>query len=167
MDEAYGLGGRRFDRWATGLFAMASLGLLLAWPVWRLSDATPMDVITQTPEAFQVRAEAFAAAHGTGERDGMPLVRPPPGTEIPVIARRFQFWPALELKAGQIYRLRVATVDTVHSVAIAGHEMLLVPGEARLVEVTPDTPGPLPIQCGEYCGLGHNSMRNTIQVLPP
>lgn len=155
---------QRLDRWAAGLFGLASLALLLAWPAWRLSDSQPVDMIAQAPDAFLAHAEAFASAHGAGERDGMPVVRPAPGTEVPVVARRFQFWPALDLQAGKTYRLRVAAVDTVHSVAIAGHEMLLVPGEARLVEITPAAPGPLPIQCGEYCGLGHNGMRGSIRV---
>lgn len=155
----------RFDRWATALFGLATLALLLAWPGWHRSDEEAANVTAIVSETFVERAEAFAAAHAIGEREGMPLVRPEPGAEVPVIARRFQFWPALELTAGQTYRLRLAAVDTVHSVAIAGQEVLLIPGHAHLLEITPAAAGPLPIQCAEYCGLGHNRMGGDIRVV--
>lgn len=155
----------RFDRRATTVFGLVTLALLLAWPGWHRSDEEAANVTAVASETFIERAEAYAATHAVGERDGMPLVRPDPAAEVPVIARRFQFWPALELKAGQTYRLRLAAVDTVHSVAIAGHEVLLVPGRASLLEITPAAAGPLPIQCAEYCGLGHNRMGGDIRVV--
>lgn len=156
----------RADRLGAGVLAAASLALLLAWPGWRLSDAPPVDAYTQTPEAFQAAVETYAAQHAVGERDGMPLVRPPPGADVPVLARRFQFWPALQLQAGQAYRLHVATVDTVHSVVVRGRELALVPGQVRVVDVTPEAGTPPALQCGEYCGLGHTRMRAGIEVVP-
>lgn len=156
----------RADRLGAALLAAASLALLLAWPGWRLSDRRPADVYSQPPDAFQVAAETYAAAHAVGERDGMPLVRPPPGADVPVVARRFQFWPALQLQAGQTYHLHVATVDTVHSVVVQGRELSLVPGQVRVVDVTPEAGTPPALQCGEYCGLGHTRMRAGIEIVP-
>lgn len=156
----------RADRLGAGVLAAASLILLLAWPGWRLSDAPPVDAYMQAPDAFLAAAEAYAAAHAVGERDGMPLVRPPPGAAVPVLARRFQFWPALQLQAGQTYRLHVATVDTVHSVVVQGRELALLPGQVRVVDVTPEAGTPPALQCGEYCGLGHTRMRAGIEVVP-
>lgn len=156
---------RSIDRWATAAFGLMTLALLLAWPGWHRSDEEAANVTAVTSETFTERAEAYAAAHAVGERGGMPLIRPDPGAEVPVIARRFQFWPALELVAGQTYRLRLAAVDNVHSVAIAGQEVLLIPGHAYLMEITPAAVGMLPMQCAEYCGLGHNRMGGDIRVV--
>lgn len=156
----------RADRLGAALLAAASLALLLAWPGWRLRDTPPADAYSQPPEAFQAAAETYAAAHAVGERDGMPLVRPPPGADVPVVARRFQFWPMLQLQAGQTYRLHVAAVDTVHSVVVQGRELSLVPGQIRMVDVTPQAGAPPALQCGEYCGLGHTRMRAGIEVVP-
>lgn len=154
------------DRLGAALLGAASVALLLAWPGWRLSDAPPADSYAQDPQAFQAAAETYAAIHAVGERDGMPLVRPLAGGDVPVLARRFQFWPALQLQAGQTYHLHVASVDTVHSVVVQGHELALVPGQVRVVDFTPEAGTPPALQCGEYCGLGHTRMRAGIEVVP-
>lgn len=153
-------------RLGAALLAAATAGLLLAWPGWRLTDAPPADAYAQDPELFAAAAVIYAEAHGVGERDGMMLVRPPPGADVPVMARRFQFWPALELRAGQTYHLHVAAVDTVHSVVVQGRELALVPGQVRVVDVTPTADAPPRLQCGEYCGLGHNRMGGEMTVVP-
>ncbi|MGE5547973.1 MAG: quinol oxidase [Solirubrobacterales bacterium] len=152
------------DRLAAAAFLLVSVVLLAAMPAWRMDDRPPVDAYAESAPAFLARAEAFAARHATGaETDGLPVVAPPPG-DVPVVARRYQFWPALELEAGHTYRLHVASIDTVHSVAIDGHELLLIPGEVRVIEVRPSAP--LTLQCGEYCGLGHNKMRGSIRLRP-
>lgn len=155
----------RIDRWGATLLLAATLGLLAAWPAWRMADTVSADAYSQTPERFIQGAETYAAAHQIGARDGMVLVRPPSGADVPLIARRFEFWPALELVEGQIYRLHVAAVDTVHTMVVGGREYSLVPGQVRVIEVIPSVPGPLVLQCGEYCGLGHNRMRGMIEVV--
>lgn len=142
------------DRWATILFALASLVLVAVWPGWRLVDAPA--AYTESPEAFAARVAAFAA--------GQSMVRPPPG-DVPLLARRFEFHPALELKIGQTYRLHLSSVDGVHALVLGGAEVMLVPGEVRVLEITPDRLGPLEARCNEYCGLGHNKMRGQIVVV--
>ena len=147
----------RIDRLGATLVLAASLGLLAAWPGWRAAEISERDAYSQPPELSLQAAEAFAAAHGGA------VVRPPPGSDVPVVARRFEFWPTLELKAGETYRLHVAAIDTVHTVVVQGRELSLVPGQVRVVTVTPSA-GDLPLQCGEYCGLGHNKMRMGVVV---
>lgn len=157
---------RTAERWAAALVLAGGIGLMAAWPGWRLSDAPPADVYAQNPELFLAAAETYAQAHGAGERDGMTVVRPPPGAEVPVVARRFEFWPALELQAGERYRLHVMALDTVHSVVVQGREFALLPGQVRMVEITAVPDAPPILQCGEYCGLGHNRMRGAVTVVP-
>lgn len=139
------------DRWVSLLFAVASMVLVAAWPGWRLADVPA--AYAQPPEIFAARVEAFAAGQAT--------VRPAPG-DVPLLARRFEFHPALELKVGQTYRLHLSSVDGVHALVLDGVETMLVPGEVRVLEITPDRAGPLEARCNEYCGLGHNRMRGQI-----
>lgn len=150
------------ERALTMLVAAATLGLLLAFPAWRMEDIPPAYALE--PVEVLERVQDFAALHATGtEIDGMPLVAPPPG-DVPVLARRYEFWPALELAAGQTYRLHASSLDGIHSMVLDGQELLLVPGEVRVLEITPRSPGRLDIRCNEYCGLGHNKMRGIITV---
>lgn len=156
----------RADRLGAALLGVGTAIALAAWPGWHLRDTPAADAYVQDPAAFVAAAEAFAAAHGQGEREGVPLVAPPPGADVPVMARRFQFWPALRLQAGRTYRLHVSSVDTVHSVVVNGRELALIPGEVRVVKVTAVAGMPAALQCGEYCGLGHTRMRTGIEVVP-
>ncbi|MCR6632504.1 MAG: quinol oxidase [Magnetospirillum sp.] len=155
----------RLDRWGAALLAAATAALILAWPGWHLGDAVPEDSYPQEPELFAAAAESYVDLHRVGERDGVPLVRPPPDAHVPVVARRFEFWPALELQAGRTYHLHVAAVDTVHSVVAQGREYALVPGQVQVITVVPGEQ--VTLQCGEYCGLGHNRMRGLVSVVAP
>lgn len=144
----------RLDRLAAALFIAATLALAVAWPGWRLADIPP--AYAEEPAAFAARIDVFAG--------GKAVVRPGAG-DVPLLARRFEFFPALELRVGQTYRLHVSSVDGVHSLVLDGREMLLVPGEVRILEVTPERPGRLDLRCNEYCGLGHNRMRGDVMAV--
>lgn len=164
MREAL-LGETRWERWAVGALAAASIGLLAALPAWRMSEGPP-GLYAEDPEDFRARVARFANAHATDDEiEGLRVVAPPPG-DVPVLAQRFRFDPALRLKVGQTYRLHVASVDTVHSMAIEGTELFLIPGEVRVLTLTPGKPGRMRVQCNEYCGLGHNKMNGWIEVVP-
>lgn len=132
--------------------AIAAFVLLAAlWPGWRRDEAEPGQAVDAA--AFVAEVHAFAARHRRGE-----MVAPPPGA-VPLLARRFEFWPSLRLEAGQTYRLRVMAEDSVHSLAVRGREVLLVPGRVHEIAVTPRVGEEIELRCNEYCGLGHNRMR--------
>lgn len=131
------------------LLAFAALAAL--WPGWRGAEEGDGEAVEVAVFAAQVRA--FAAAHQVGE-----VVVPPPGP-VPMLARRFEFWPPLRLEAGQTYRLRLMADDGLHSVAVAGREVLLVPGRVQEIELVARPGDEIELRCNEYCGLGHNRMR--------
>ncbi|MBR9971629.1 quinol oxidase [Magnetospirillum sulfuroxidans] len=135
-----------------GLIAVALFAVLAGlWPGWRMPEAGSGQAVD--PAVFIDQVRQFAAAH---DQDG--VVEPPPG-DVPMLARRFEFWPAVHLQAGQTYRLRLMAEDAVHSVVVAGHEMLLAPGRVQELTVTPQAGDTVELRCNEYCGLGHNRMR--------
>lgn len=131
------------------LAGMAFLALAAWWPGWRGGEQPLGQAVD--PAAFVAETQAFAARHQAGER-----VEPPAG-DVPLLARRFEFWPHLKLSPEKHYRLRVMAEDSVHSVAVNGREMLLVPGHVQDIDVAPGDQ--VELRCNEYCGLGHNRMR--------
>lgn len=154
------------DRRLSWLFAAVAAVLLAAMPAWRMSDQPASATYQQAPDAFEAKVEAMVAAHATGEADEeVPVVRPPPG-DVYMLARRWQFYPVLELQAGETYRLHVASVDIVHGFHLGGADLLLVPGQTSVVTVTPREGERPVIQCSEYCGLRHSRMTAWLRILP-
>lgn len=157
------------ERWAFLALAAVILGLFAAMPAWRGYPPAPVETYATTPAAFEAKVDAMVAAWATGEQveDGIPVVRPPPG-DVYVLARRWAFYPIVELAPGQTYRLHVASVDILHGFHLTDTlDFLLVPGEAHSFAVTPAGGDLLVMQCSEYCGLYHNRMKATIRVLGP
>lgn len=157
--------GERLVWW--GLLAVF-IALFAAMPAWR--GYTPAAVATYAipPEAFADKVEAMVAAHATGEvvAEGIPVVRPPEG-DVYVLARRWEFYPVVELVEGKSYRLHVASVDILHGFHLsAERDFLLTPGLAHSFAVTPAAGDRLIMQCSEYCGLQHNRMKATVRILP-
>jgi cytochrome c oxidase subunit 2 len=50
-----------------------------------------------TPEAFMEKATAMVDQYQVGEEAGMPVVHPPPGSEVYLVARLWQWWPIIEV----------------------------------------------------------------------
>jgi cytochrome c oxidase subunit 2 len=156
------------------LVVLAAIGwLFAAMPVWRSASAPAGEVYAITPEAFEARVAAEVKSFATGEsarfagedEEAIPVVHPPPG-DVHVLARRWQFWPYLELEEGKTYRLHVGSADILHGFALAGADLLLAPGQAQVVTVTPRAGQPLVMQCSEFCGVRHNRMKASIRVVP-
>lgn len=146
----------------------ATLILALGWLMGRTGglDVLPAESYNAEVVEFHGRHLALLAAHGTGQSvDGIPVVRPPAGSDIPMLVKRWEFSPALELEPGKTYRLHLLAEDTVHSAAIGEAEVLLNPGVARVVTLTAPASGRVRIQCAEYCGLGHTKMIGSIEVV--
>lgn len=142
--------------------------LVLGWIAGRTGglDALPSETYRADETEFRGRHLALLAAHGTGQSvEGTPIVRPPAGSDVPMLAKRWEFSPALELEPGKTYRLHLLAEDTVHSAAIGDAEVLLVPGQVRVVTLTAPASGRVRFQCGEYCGLGHTKMIGSIEVM--
>lgn len=145
----------------------ATLALLVVWLARGYGEPARVETYAEPAESFRARVEAEVKAYATGrvlEEKGTPVVRPPAG-DVAVLARRWEFTPALELEPGKTYRLHIMAEDVVHSAAVGDTETLLEPGRVRVITVTAPTSGRVRIQCGEYCGLGHTKMIGSIEVV--
>ena len=95
------------------------------------------------PEVYAERTEAMVEQYTVGEEGdtGVPVVHPPPGSDVYYLARLWEWWPVLELEKGQSYRLQM------------------------VLTITPNEAGVFSVVCNEFCGIGHHAMVGRIRVV--
>ena len=122
-----------------------------------------------TPELFQKKVDEMVAKHKVREETELkiPVVKPPPGADVYLIARLWQWWPMLELQAGQTYRLHLQSMDWLHGFSLQPENINIQvhPGYEHVITVTPTTPGTYAIVCNEYCGINHHTMSSRLYVV--
>ena len=126
------------------------------------------------PARYQAKVDAFAKLHQVKGPDGkvlkengVPIVRPPPGSEAFIVARLWEFWPILELKKGQSYRLHLSSADWQHGFSLqpTNINISVHPGYGHVINLTPTQTGKFAIVCNEYCGINHHTMTGRIRVV--
>ena len=152
------------------------IGIALVWclimffmmPYWHLYGKQNLSNEAYQTNAvkFQARVDEMIAAHKVGEEAGMPIVRPPAGSDVYMLGRLWQWYPILELKKDQSYRLHLSSVDWQHGFSLqpVNINLQIVPGYEMVVTLTPDQAGDFAVVCNEYCGIGHHSMLGKIIV---
>lgn len=122
-----------------------------------------------TPEKFAERTNEMVEQFTVREDadTGIPVVRPPPGSDVYLIARLWQFWPLLEFQKDQTYRLHISSMDWQHGFSLqpVNINLQIHPGYDFVVTVTPNQSGEFTIVCNEYCGIGHHLMLGKIYVV--
>lgn len=142
--------------WCLIMFVM-----MVGWHVWGHQNLST-ETYRTTPEKFMAKAQAVADKY-TVRTEGdqkTPVVAPPPGTDVYVLGRLWNFWPILELKKGQKYRLHLTAMDYNHGFSLQPINMnvQLVPGFEHVLTITPNQSGQISIVCNEFCGIGHHTM---------
>jgi cytochrome c oxidase subunit II len=121
------------------------------------------------PEAFAAKAEEMVAQYQVREEGdtGVPVVHPPAGSDVYLIARLWEWWPVLELEKGQSYRLHLSSMDWQHGFSLqpVNINVQVHPGYDLVMTIAPDETGTFGIVCNEYCGIGHHSMTGRIHVV--
>ncbi len=95
------------------------------------------------------------------DENGMPIVHPPAGSEVYMLARNYDFGKfILELEKGKIYRLKLASKDMKHAIVVRELRLQnrIKVGEIKTIEFAPKRAGTFDVICGEFCGAGHASM---------
>ena len=64
-----------------------------------------------TPQRFAEKAQVMIDQYTVREENGFPVVHPPPGSDVYLIARLWQWWPVLELEKDESYRLHLSSMD--------------------------------------------------------
>jgi len=121
------------------------------------------------PEVFAERTEAMAEAYTVREEGetGVPVVHPPPGSDIYMLGRLWEWWPILELEKGQSYRLHLSSMDWQHGFSLqpTNINIQVHPNYELVLTITPDEAGEFSVVCNEFCGIGHHQMLGKIFVV--
>jgi cytochrome c oxidase subunit 2 len=97
----------------------------------------------------------------------IPVVRPPAGSDVYLLARLWQWYPILELQKGQTYRLHLSSADWQHGFSLQplNVNVQVLPGYDMVLTVTPTESGQFGLVCNEYCGIMHHTMLSRLYVV--
>jgi len=146
--------------WCMVLFAMM--------PLWHWKGGQNPSGIRRRvePQAYAQRTEEFIRQYTVGEDRGVPIVAPPPGADVYLMAMAFQWRPILKLQKGAQYTLHLSALDVNHGFSLfpINVNFQVVPGYDYGLRVTPNASGDFRIICNEFCGIGHHLMVGRVIV---
>jgi cytochrome c oxidase subunit 2 len=148
------------------LWGLVMFGMMIYWHAEGEQNLSN-EAYRTTPEMFAEKANAMVEKYTVREEAGYPVVRPPPGSEVYLIARLWQWWPILELEKDQSYRLHISSMDWQHGFSLqpVNINLQIHPGYEMVLTVKPDQLGEYGIVCNEFCGIGHHTMIGRLYVV--
>jgi len=148
-----------------------ALVMFFMMPYWHINGEQNLsnEAYKIRPEVYAERTEAMAEKYKVREEGdtGVPVVHPPAGSDVYMLARLWEWWPVLELEKGQSYRLHLSSVDWLHGFSLQPENINIEvhPGYDMVVTVTPTSSGEFSVVCNEFCGIGHHTMVGKIHVV--
>ena len=144
------------------------LVLFTMMPLWHFKGGqNPAGVRYRVkPEDYVARVERFVADYQVGEENGIPIVAPPPGADVYLLGRMWQWYPALKLQKGVNYTLHLSAQDVNHGFSLypVNLNFQVIPGYDYGLRVVPNKSGDFRIICNEFCGIGHHLMVGKVVV---
>ena len=155
------------------------IGIALVWclimffmmPYWHVYGKHNLanEAFRTTPEAYQKRVQEMVDKYTvrTETDQKIPVVHPPAGSDVYLIARLWQWWPLIELEQGKTYRLHLMSMDWLHGFSLQPENINIEvhPGYDHVVTLTPTNAGTYGIVCNEYCGINHQTMASRLYVV--
>jgi cytochrome c oxidase subunit 2 len=143
--------------------------LTLAMPYWHFKGKqnSTGESYSVTPTRFAERVNQFVETNTIGASEsGIPIVQPAPGGDAYMQAQMWTFYPILQLKKGQTYRLHISSMDLQHGFSVLPINMnfQILPGYDHVLTITPTLAGEFTVVCNEFCGIGHHQMTGKIIV---
>lgn len=153
--------------WFTIAFAWC-LVLFAMMPLWHWKGGQNASGIRSKvdPEDFRVRVEQFVEDYRVGTMSGMPVVQPPPGSDIYLLGRMWSWYPVLKLTKGVEYTLHLSSTDVNHGFSLypVNINFQVVPGYDYGLKIVPTEAGEFGVICNEFCGYGHHIMLGKVLV---
>lgn len=148
--------------WAIVMFVMM--------PYWHVYGKQNLsnEAYRTTGEAFSNKVKAMVDQHTVRKETvrEIPVVHPPEGSDVYLLARLWEWYPIIELEKDKTYRLHLSSMDWNHGFSLQPENINLqvVPGYEMVVKITPNKSGEFTIVCNEYCGIEHHKMTGKIYV---
>lgn len=146
--------------WCLILFAMM--------PLWHIHGGqNPSGIRGKVkPADYVARVMQFVADYQIGTENGIPVVEPPPGSDVYLLGRMWSWFPVLKLKKGVEYTLHLSSADINHGFSLYPMNLnfQVVPGYDYGLRITPSQAGDLRIICNEFCGILHHTMVGKVLV---
>ncbi len=119
------------------------------------------------PQQFSQKTQAMIDEYTVRTEGIFPVVRPPPGSDVYLIARLWQWWPILELEKDQSYRLHLSSMDWQHGFSLqpVNINVQVHPNYEMVMTIKPDQVGEFGVICNEFCGIGHHTMVSKLYVV--
>ena len=147
--------------WCMVLFAMM--------PVWHLRGGQNPSGIRYrvAPADYQARVMEFVQEYQVGTDNGLPVVEPPPGSDVYLQASQFAWIPVVRLRQGAEYTLHLSSLDVNHGFSLypLNINFQVVPGYDYGLRIVPNQTGEFHVMCNEFCGIGHHLMVGKIIVV--
>ncbi len=142
--------------------------MFIMMPVWHVYGKQNIsnEAYKTTPAKYGNHVEKMIEEYKVGEEAGIPIVRPPAGSDVYILARLWQWYPILELEKGKEYRIHLSSMDWQHGFSLQplNINLQVLPGYEMVLKMAPDSAGEFTIVCNEYCGIGHHTMVGKIYV---
>ena len=142
--------------------------MFLMMPYWHVYGKQNLsnEAYQTTPAKFGAKVQAMIDKYEVRKEKGIPVVKPPAGSDIYMLGRLWQWYPILELEKDKSYRLHLSSMDWQHGFSLQpiNVNLQVVPGYEMVLKITPDQAGTYGVVCNEYCGIGHHSMVGRIYV---
>ncbi len=150
------------------LWGLLMFGMMVYWHLTGDQNLSN-EAYRINPDVYAEKVEAAAEEYMVreDENSGMPVVHPPPGSDVYMLARLWEWWPILELEEGKEYRLHLSSLDWMHGFSLqpANINLQIHPNYEMVLTVTPDKAGEYGVVCNEYCGIGHHQMLGKLIVV--
>jgi heme/copper-type cytochrome/quinol oxidase subunit 2 len=160
----------------TALLSLLLVGMAVGLIIWKYINSDPGYTVTKKEIApadlanFRKKIKQMVLSYTVRHEGDLPVVHPPAGSDIYLLVS-IQGWGEyiLELEQGEPYRLKLATLDIKHTLAIRGLHLFnsIAAGELATIKFSPAKVGHFILQCGYICGPWHDSMNGAIIVVAP
>ena len=148
--------------WCLIMFAM-----MVGWHVWGKQNLST-ETYKTTPDKFSAKTQEMVDKYTvrTETEEKIPVVAPPPGSDVYLIARLWNFWPILELEKDKTYRLHLTSMDYNHGFSLqpVNINIQIVPGYEHVLTITHNQIGTYHLLCNEFCGINHHTMVSRLYV---
>ncbi|MEI2757964.1 MAG: c-type cytochrome [Bacteroidia bacterium] len=143
---------------------------LFAWMVlWHVfGRQNPSNTTYKTnPIEFAQLHDEYVKRNMVGMDNGIPIVKPEPGSDVVLMAQMWRWSPVLILKKDEWYNIHISSKDLVHGFSLQPSNMnfQVYPDYDYVLKFKPTVAGEAKVLCNEFCGIGHHTMIGKILVI--